>query len=66
MLGAQLCKWFGHKVDRHRVWNDGIDFRTSCARCGTSLVRDLAGWRKFDPARDSDPARTPHPKHDKG
>ena len=58
-----ICKYFGHKVDRHRVWNDGIDFRTSCARCGRALLRDLGGWREFDPERDSE-ERGPHPKDD--
>ena len=55
------CRLFGHKVDRHRVWNDGIDFRTSCTRCGTALVRDQIRWRAFDPERDTG-ERLPHPR----
>ena len=66
MFKALVCKYFGHKVDRHRVWNDGVDFRTSCARCGRALLRDLVGWREFDIERDSDFERAPHPKHDAG
>ena len=55
------CKLLGHKVDRHRVWNDGTDFRTSCARCGKALLRDQIRWREFDPERDTGD-RLPHPK----
>ena len=61
-----VCKCLGHRVDRRRVWNDGIDFRTSCVRCARPLLRDDPGWRAFDPDRDSHENRSPHPKHDKG
>ena len=66
MVRSLICKVLGHKIDRHRVWNDHIDFRTSCARCGRPLLRDLAGWREFDEDRDSGQERAQHPKHDKG
>ena len=52
MLKALLCKYLGHRVDRHRVWHDDIDFRTGCARCGQPLVRGKTGWREFDADRD--------------
>ena len=61
MLKTLICKYFGHKVDRHRVWHDGIDFRTACARCAAPLLRGQKGWRAFDPERDSDFERTVHP-----
>jgi hypothetical protein len=66
VLASLICRVFGHRVDRHRVWNDGVDFRTSCARCGRALLRAHVGWREFDTERDSDQNREPHPKHDKG
>jgi len=65
VLKEFLCRRFGHKVDRHRVWNDNIDFRTSCARCGAPLLRDRAGWRAFDPELDSDFERSSHPREDR-
>jgi len=55
-----ICRVRGHLVSRNRVWNDGIDFRTSCARCGISLVRD-GGWRAFDSERDASVRRAAHP-----
>ena len=66
VLRSLACKLFGHKIDRHRVWNDGIDFRTRCARCIRPMLRGQSGWREYDDERDGDPDRTPHPKHDEG
>lgn len=60
MLKSFICNVMGHRIDRRRVWNDGIDFRTTCPRCGTEMVRDLTGWREFDEARDADEGRVPH------
>lgn len=62
MLGAFLCRTIGHRINRRRVWNDGIDFRTSCPRCGMELIRDPDQWRDYDPARHDNPARLPHPR----
>jgi len=56
-----ICKYFGHKVDRHRVWNDGVDFRTSCARCGEQLIR-AKKWREYDPEVDGVEGRKLHPR----
>jgi hypothetical protein len=61
-----LCRLLGHRIDRRRVWNDGIDFRTSCPRCGAALLRDHVGWREFDAERDEGMHRLPHPSQDKG
>jgi len=62
MFKRITCKVFKHRIDRHRVWNDGLDFRTACARCSEPLLRDAAGWRAFDGARDGNPGRKPHPR----
>jgi hypothetical protein len=48
---------FGHQRDSRRVWNDELDFRSRCKRCGTEMLRDLHGWRAFDPVKDADPRR---------
>ena len=52
-----ICRTVGHRPDRRRVWNDGIDFRSHCVRCDTSMVRDMRGWRPFDAERDNEPER---------
>ena len=61
-----FCKYLGHKVNRRRVWNDGVDFRTACTRCTRPLLRDSGGWREFDNVRDSGWERSSQPKRDKG
>ncbi|HEY6814713.1 MAG TPA: hypothetical protein VI168_04155 [Croceibacterium sp.] len=61
MLNNLICRFRGHLVARNRVWNDDVDFRTSCARCGTPLVRD-GGWRVFDSERDASTRRAEHPR----
>lgn len=63
MLGW-ICRLFGHRINRRRVWNDGVDFRTTCRRCGAPLLRGRDGWRRFDSASDSSTARDPHPRPD--
>ena len=62
MLSSLICRFAGHKVDRRRVWHDGVDFRTACARCATPLLRDLRAWREFDDHADADTNRSPHPR----
>ena len=52
-----LCRALGHRPDRRRAWNDELDYRTRCKRCGTEMVRDFHGWRAFDRAADADPRR---------
>jgi len=64
VLNELICRYRGHTIARHRVWNDGIDFRTSCARCGVPLIRD-GGWRAFDVERDTNDRRAAHPRHGK-
>ena len=49
-----LCAVLNHLPDRSRVWDDGIDFRAPCRRCGTALLKDFEqGWREFDPEIDN-------------
>lgn len=48
MLTALKCRWMGHRINRHRVKYDGLDFRTRCDRCGTALVRQKQGWREAE------------------
>lgn len=61
MLGAFVCHLTKHRVNRRKVWNDGISFRTRCRRCGRELLRGSHGWREFDPDRDGNPGRNLHP-----
>jgi hypothetical protein len=49
MLATAICGLTGHKINRRRVWNDNVNFRTDCERCGTAMVRDLSGWVPYDP-----------------
>jgi len=62
VFGKLLCATNRHNIDRHRVWHDSVDHRTRCTRCSTELVRDLDGWRLYDPPADDQPDRLPHPR----
>ena len=62
MLKRLYCVIARHRVNRRRVWNDQLNFRTSCERCGVPLLRDEHGWREFDGERDSDMMRDAHPR----
>lgn len=56
-LAKPLCALFGHRRARRRVWNDHVDLRASCIRCGTALIRTPdKGWRPFT-ASDERPDR---------
>ena len=66
MLKRMICGLRGHVVNRSRVWNDGYDYRTSCDRCGTPMLRDVDGWRPFDEDRDNNLPRKPHPSEQAG
>lgn len=63
MFGAIVCHLTKHRVNRLRVWDDGLNFRTQCERCGEELLRNGNGWRSFDPDSDGNPLRRPHPTH---
>ncbi|KPM18144.1 hypothetical protein AAG593_04465 [Citromicrobium bathyomarinum] len=64
MLAKALCGLRGHRVDRKRVWNDGLHFRTTCARCACPLINCNHAWRPFDTEKDADVRRKPHPRYD--
>tara|TARA_E500000305_G_scaffold93306_1_gene81739 strand:+ start:311 stop:496 length:186 start_codon:yes stop_codon:yes gene_type:complete len=58
-----VCKFSGHKISKRRVWHDGVDYRTPCLRCDTSLIRASNGWREFNSRRDYAIGRALHPQH---
>ncbi len=62
MLKSVICWLTRHRVNRRRVWNDQLNFRTSCERCGAPLLRDEHGWRLFDGERDANVLRDAHPR----
>ena len=62
-FGRIHCWLRGHKIDRHRVWYDGFDHRTTCRRCGTPMIKGLEEWRPFASDTDLDPRRKPHPHY---
>ncbi len=63
MLGSVICRARGHRVNRRRVWDDGISYRTNCERCRKPLIRDLDGWRLFDTDQDQRGSSKANPRH---
>lgn len=61
MLSELQCSLLGHKIERKKVWHDGLDHRTSCARCGSPMIKHNQVWRPFDSDEDMDLRRKPHP-----
>lgn len=61
MLGSLICRFSGHKINRKRVWHDGVGFRTECSRCDKALLREQVGWREFDPVEDTGIDHEDHP-----
>jgi hypothetical protein len=61
-----ICSLMGHRPDRSKVWNDGVDFRAPCVRCRAPMLRDRHslrkndGWRLFDEVNDHSEARRRH------
>ncbi len=51
---AFICAIRGHKPDRHRAWHDSMDWRSTCIRCGTPMIKDALDqkWRPYDPEGD--------------
>lgn len=58
-----ICRLRGHLRDNHRAWHDGIEWRSSCTRCGAAMIRDEAinRWRLFDRERDFSTQRKAKP-----
>jgi len=53
---AIICRFIGHRRDRHRIWNDGRNFRASCVRCGVAMIKLGDGdWKPYDESRDAPP-----------
>ena len=44
-----LCALFGHRRRADKAWHDTLDWRSTCSRCGTPLLRDhkIDRWRPF-------------------
>ena len=61
MFTKLLCTTRGHLINRHRVWHDSVDYRTTCDRCGQAMVRDASGWKEFN-SNDHAAERLPHPR----
>lgn len=53
MWAALRCRWWGHRINRHRVKFDGLMFRTRCDRCGVALERQSGGWSDSPAPGDS-------------
>lgn len=51
-----------HRIDRRRVWHDGLNFRCSCARCSKAMLRKQDGWQEFKLDQDTDLRREGHPR----
>ncbi len=64
MFGGLQCTLTGHKINRRKVWHDGLDHRASCVRCGTPMLNRNHAWRQFDTDEDTDMRRKPHPNYD--
>lgn len=61
MLTSLICRVAGHSINRKRVWDDGLNYRTTCRTCRGELIRLQGGWTGFDTMRDEDSRREPHP-----
>lgn len=62
MLRSAMCRIVGHWIDQRRVWDDGLNFRTTCRLCRRPLLKDMHGWRLFASQTDSSVQRKPHPR----
>ena len=63
-LMALICTLSGHVRDKNRAWYDGLDWRSSCKRCGAPMIKDsLSGhWRLYVSSDDSN-QRSEKPDH---
>ncbi len=53
----KFCGLIGHQPNRDRVWDDGLNYRTLCKRCGRPLLRESNGWVPFDADAHADERR---------
>lgn len=63
MMFKLVCALIGHRISRHHVWHDDRDFRTSCRRCRTNLLRDIDDWRVFTGEDAAVHGRAVHPRN---
>jgi hypothetical protein len=59
-----VCSIKGHRINRHRVWHDSVDYRTHCDRCEVEVIRTEQGWREYDGIEQAE-QRLPHPRERK-
>lgn len=57
-----ICKLFGHRIDRMRVWHDDQEYRATCLTCRRPLIRARSKWRLFNSETDASIKRKPHPQ----
>lgn len=57
MIMLTICEFLGHRVNRRRVWHDGLNYRSRCKRCRHDLLRQQKGWALYDPAAHADERR---------
>ena len=62
MFGNFICLVLGHRINRHRVWHDGLDMRATCKHCRVPMIRTRYDWRPFDTATDGSRERNSHPR----
>jgi len=59
-----VCKIAGHKRDRDKVWDDGLNYRSNCRWCHAPMIKaEPRGWRLFDRQADFDLRRKGKPTH---
>lgn len=57
-----VCTILTHRRRRHKVWDDGLNYRSTCRWCGRSMLKDEhSGWRVFDSETDFDVKRRGKP-----
>jgi len=57
MLANTICGLSSHKINRRKVWDDTLNFRTDCERCGKPMIRLREGWVAFDSAKHGNTER---------
>ncbi|MBA2936613.1 hypothetical protein HZF05_21245 [Sphingomonas sp. CGMCC 1.13654] len=58
MFAKLRCRLSGHVRSQRRIWDDGLNWRSECVRCGASLIKDERDqWRAFDERKDASPRR---------
>lgn len=63
-----MCVFRGHMHDRKRAWDDGLNWRSECKRCGVPMIKDaISGkWRLFEIDSDFSAKRENKPTRSTG